>query len=59
LCYTAAGDNLQMEKLVLTVDESQSYQGNEHFADDSYGEGSLVLLVKLTKVSAQADSGES
>jgi hypothetical protein len=48
-----------MEKLVLTVDESQSYQGNEHFADDSYGEGSLVLLVKLTKVSAQADSGES
>ena len=48
-----------MEKLVLTVDESQSYQGNEHFADDSNDEGSRGLLFKLTKVSAQADSGES
>ena len=47
-----------MEKLVLTVDESQSYQGNEDFADGTYGEGSPALLAELAKISTQTNSGE-
>jgi hypothetical protein len=54
----AAGDNLQMEKLFLTVDQSQSYQGIENLADGSYGEGSPALHAEPTKISAQTDSGE-
>jgi hypothetical protein len=56
-CCLAAGDYLQVEELVCAVDEPESYQGYEDFADGSDGEGSPALRAEVAKVSAQADSG--
>jgi len=49
---------LEMKEPIGTVDESESYQGNEDFSDGADSKRPPALLAQVTKVSAKADSGE-